>query len=75
MRIARLTACATRALLLDTVIYNHNLVLQFLPTSQVLEITIENKGFCKQASPNLPDAGIYHRKCMLRRVHQPPRML
>ena len=44
MRIARLTACATCALhLLDTVIYNQKSVLQFLPTSQVQQITIENK--------------------------------
>ena len=36
MRIARLTACATCALHLDTGIYNQKSILQFLPTSQVL---------------------------------------
>ena len=45
MREGQFTACATCALalhLLDTVIYKQKSVLQFLPTSQVLEITMEN---------------------------------
>ena len=44
MREGQLTACAIFALaldLLDTVIYKQKSVLQFLPTSQLLEITVE----------------------------------